>query len=79
MKRLFIYIFIYLSCHTGFAQVDRSVKPEPGPAPEIKIGDYETFEMENGLKVIVVENHKLPRVSFSLIVDKFIHQCTFVR
>ncbi|KAB2837954.1 MAG: insulinase family protein, partial [Melioribacteraceae bacterium] len=31
--------------------------------------DYESFTLENGLKVFVVENHKLPRVSFSLIID----------
>ncbi|MFN7100977.1 MAG: M16 family metallopeptidase, partial [Flavobacterium sp.] len=28
-----------------------------------------TFELKNGLKVLVVENHKLPRVSFSLTLD----------
>lgn len=43
--------------------------PEPGPAPKIEIGSYEQFTLENGLKVIVVENHKIPRVSFSLTVD----------
>ncbi len=43
--------------------------PSPGPAPKIQIGTYESFSLENGLKVIVVENHKIPRVSFSLTVD----------
>ncbi len=52
------------------AQVDRSRPPKPGPAPEIKLGSYEHFELPNGLKVFVVENHKLPRVSFSLQVDR---------
>lgn len=47
----------------------RKSMPEPGPAPVIEIGSYEQFELDNGLKVIVVENHKLPRVSFSLTVD----------
>lgn len=50
------------------AQLDRSKMPEPGPAPEIKIGDYESFELPNGLKVFVVENSKLPRVAFSLVL-----------
>ena len=40
--------------------------PEAGPAPEIRIGDYETFTLDNGLRVILVENHKIPRVSYSL-------------
>jgi len=51
------------------AQIDRSTPPEPGPPPLIQIGDYESFELENGLKVFVVENHKIPRVSYSLVVD----------
>ncbi|HEY6907012.1 MAG TPA: insulinase family protein [Ignavibacteriaceae bacterium] len=52
------------------AQVDRSNPPLPGPAPEIQIGTYEHFELPNGLKVFVVENHRLPRVSFSLMIDR---------
>lgn len=47
----------------------RSSAPTPGPAPKIQLGTYEQFEMENGLKVIVVENHKLPRVTFSLSLE----------
>lgn len=44
-------------------------QPKPGVAPTIKIGKPITFELKNGLKVMVVENHKLPRVSFSLTLD----------
>ncbi|MFV8441036.1 insulinase family protein [Flavobacterium sp. LB2P44] len=44
-------------------------QPKPGVAPSIKIGKPVTFELKNGLKVMVVENHKLPRVSFSLTLD----------
>lgn len=67
MKKLLIMILFFAV--PIFAQVDRSKKPEAGPAPEIKIADYESFMLDNGLKVFVIENHKLPRVSFSLIVD----------
>lgn len=53
-----------------FAQkLDRSKRPTAGPAPEIKLGEIESFTLENGLKVFVVENHKLPKVSFSLTLD----------
>ena len=52
------------------AQVDRKVQPKPGPAPEINLGEYETFTLTNGLKVFVIENHKLPKISFSLILDR---------
>ena len=51
------------------AQVDRSQAPEPGPAPEIILGDYTVETLENGLTLIVVENHKLPRVSYRLTLD----------
>lgn len=51
----------------------RATAPEPGPAPEIKLGDFEDFELENGLKVVLVENHKLPRVSYQLFVDVPLH------
>ena len=44
-------------------------QPKPGVAPTIKIGKPQTFELKNGLKVMVVENHKLPRVAFSLTLD----------
>jgi predicted Zn-dependent peptidase len=43
--------------------------PKPGPAPTVNIGEPETFSLSNGLKVLVVENDKLPRVSASLIID----------
>lgn len=51
-------------------KVDRSSAPIAGPAPQINIGKYETFTLDNGLKVIVVENNKLPRVSYSITVDR---------
>ncbi|PWA04513.1 peptidase M16 [Flavobacterium psychrotolerans] len=44
-------------------------QPKPGASPSIKIGKPQTFVLQNGLKVMVVENHKLPRVSFSLSID----------
>ena len=54
----------------SFAQVDRSQFPKAGPAPVIKIGEAETFTLDNGLKVFVVENDKLPRVSFTLVLER---------
>ncbi|EMR01358.1 insulinase family protein [Cesiribacter andamanensis] len=72
MKALkYIALAAGLLCATGVtAQVDRSKLPAPGPAPEIKLGTYETFELKNGLKVIVVRNTKLPQVSYSLLIDR---------
>ncbi len=56
---------------SGFAQtLDRSKLPTDAPAPQIKIGKPETFTLPNGLKVFVVENHKLPRVAVNLVLDR---------
>ena len=52
------------------AQLDRSKLPEPGPAPEIRLGNYDSFTLKNGLQVFVVRNTKLPQVGFSLLVDR---------
>lgn len=53
-----------------FAQnLDRSIRPKPGPAPEVKMGNAQSFISSNGIKVFVVENHKLPVVSYSIDFD----------
>ena len=44
-------------------------QPKAGPAPSININKPQSFVLKNGLKVLVVENHKLPRVSFNLTLD----------
>lgn len=54
---------------TFIMQAQDRTQPKPGPSPTINIKKPETFSLPNGLKVLVVENHKLPRVSFSLSID----------
>ncbi len=44
----------------------RSKPPMAGPAPKINIGRATDFMLDNGLQVIVVENHKIPSVSFQI-------------
>ncbi len=50
-------------------QAQDRTQPKPGPSPVIKINKPQTFTLPNGLQVMIVENHKLPRVSFSLNID----------
>jgi len=69
MKKVIFSILILAFTISVNAQVDRTKAPEAGSAPEIKIGDYQSFELKNGLKVFVVENHKIPMVSYSLSLD----------
>ena len=51
------------------AQVDRSKAPAPGPAPVIAFKDPVTFTLPNGMTVLVVENHKFPKVRASFSID----------
>ena len=69
MKNIFTTLFLLAFVLVGQAQIDRSQMPEAGPAPEINLKDPQTFELRNGLKVLVVENNKLPRVSIQLSID----------
>lgn len=70
MKKIMSFILLsLLIVFAASAQLDRSQRPQPGPAPIIQLGDFESFTLDNGLKVIVVENHKVPVVSFQLTLD----------
>ena len=68
-NKILVLMLILFTASISFAQLDRSKRPQPGPAPEVKIGNAYSFVLANGLKVFVVENHKLPEVTFSLVVD----------
>ena len=59
---------IFTACSTS-SKLDRSQVPTPRPAPAIQLGESQSFTLDNGLKVIVVENHKLPRVSYRISLD----------
>jgi len=65
-KTIFILSSLFL---TVIMQAQDRPQPKQGPAPVINIGKPQTFELPNGLKVMVVENNKLPRVSYNLTMD----------
>ncbi|HRO43743.1 MAG TPA: hypothetical protein PL009_12975, partial [Flavipsychrobacter sp.] len=70
MKKLTLSILTVAFAFVANAQtIDRSIRPHPGPAPEIKLGKTESFTLPNGLKVFVVENHKLPTIAASIQLD----------
>lgn len=69
-------ISLCIACVTAFglqAQIDRSVMPESGPAPEINLQIPNSFEMDNGLEVLVVEDHTLPKATARMIIDNKPH------
>lgn len=51
------------------AQIDRTKAPSPGPAPVVHLGEHSSFTLSNGMRVIVVENHKLPMVGVQVRFD----------
>lgn len=70
LKHIFLFaVVIAISACKQSSKLDRSIVPAAGPAPAIRIGQYQMATLENGLKLVVVENHKLPRVSYSINLD----------
>ncbi|WP_299098393.1 pitrilysin family protein [uncultured Winogradskyella sp.] len=70
MKTKIVAFFaLFIITISASAQIDRSQPPVAGPEPEITIEEPKEFELKNGLKVLVVENHKLPKVTYSLRID----------
>ncbi|RDC65205.1 M16 family metallopeptidase [Adhaeribacter pallidiroseus] len=68
MKRIFYSLLLTL-CYPLALLAQNQTPPPPGPAPDIQVGQAASFQLKNGLKVFVVENHKLPVVSMSLVLD----------
>ncbi|MHC1708523.1 MAG: insulinase family protein [Bacteroidales bacterium] len=70
MKKITLYIATVLFLiNTSNAQIDRTIKPLPGPPPKIEIGSYQKQVLPNGLTVILVENHKIPKVTYNMVIE----------
>ena len=67
--KIVAFISIALLTLNVNAQIDRSQMPKPGPEPKITLEKPSEFQLKNGIKVLVVENNKLPRVSYQLSLD----------
>ena len=68
MSQKTLILFIILSI-TGIMQAQKRPQPRSGKAPTVNINKPQTFTLKNGLKVMIVENHKLPKVTFNLTID----------
>lgn len=71
MKSLRIFMLFALLLLVGgqlHAQIDRTKKPAPGPAPKASFPDYYETTLDNGLKVFVVTNNAQPVVTFRLLI-----------
>ena len=69
MKK-YIYSLLFCVPFLSMAQtVDRTKSPAPGKAPLIQVASPFKFTLTNGLKVFVVKNTKLPKVTATLALD----------
>lgn len=69
MKKLLLIAFVLGFIIPSTAQIDRTSIPNAGPMPSIQLKKPVQFKLKNGLQVLIVENHKLPRVSIQLNID----------
>jgi len=72
MKKILIIALGIMMVVPAFAQkkIDRSKAPAAGPAPVIQIKDPVIYNLPNGMTVLVVENHKVPKVRAYLNIDR---------
>ncbi|QQV01533.1 MULTISPECIES: M16 family metallopeptidase [Chryseobacterium] len=72
MKKQLTYIAVafLFSGMLSAQKIDLNAMPKPGPTPVINIAKPKTFQLKNGMTVMVVENNKLPRVNMSLSMDR---------
>lgn len=49
--------------------IDRTQIPQPSNHISIDLGEPIIYQLDNGLTLMVVENHKLPKVSLTLMMD----------
>ncbi len=72
MKKQLTYIAaaFFFAGTVSAQKIDLNAMPKPGPTPAINIAKPKTFQLSNGLTVMVVENNKLPRVNANLTMDR---------
>ena len=71
MRYIKTLLLVLLSVNISYSQIDRTQPPKAGPDPVISLGNPKSFTLKNGLKVIVVENDKLPRAYANLDIDNY--------
>ncbi len=71
MKKIYITAIGSLFLLNAIAQVkiDRTKQPKPAPAPVISFADPAINKLANGITVLVVEDHKLPKVTATYSID----------
>ncbi len=70
MSRLsFVFWILLLSSQVALGQkIDRTKKPEAGPAPAASFPNFTETTLSNGLKVFVIESDRKPTITVRLLV-----------
>ena len=61
-------VFLTIASQSLYAEVDRTKRPEPGPAPAAAFPEYSEHTLSNGLKVFIVESKRQPTVTLRLLL-----------
>ena len=52
----------------AYAEIDRSLKPSPGPAPAVSFPDFKEVTLPNGLRIFFIQDDRRPTVTFRLML-----------
>ncbi len=67
-KTLFILTSILAFNIVTYCQLDRNIEPKVGPAFKMALPNIERAELENGLRIIVVEHKELPVIQMQMVI-----------
>ena len=67
-KLLVIALILFAAKLTAQETIDLNEKPKPLPAAEFIFPDYIQDNLENGLKVFIIEDHEQPTVGFRILI-----------
>src|ERR1051325_9823491 len=66
MKKLLLFLSLAFIASTGYSQIHK--KPAAGPVPKSAFPPFTETKLKNGLRVVIVENHKQPLVYFRTLI-----------
>jgi zinc protease len=67
---IIILLFQLMTTFTLFAgDLDRTIRPTGKPAPQVQLPTIQKATLTNGLKIWLVEMHKLPYVAFNMVIQ----------
>src|SRR5690606_7879353 len=68
MRKIFLLASALVLTLSVNAQIKRE-QPKSGATPQVQVKKPTELKLDNGLTVMVVEDHKLPRVAYTLAID----------